>query len=563
MSIKLNDPLDIPVSDRYDGPDIPVINQNKTTMTNNYYKGTNDYFDKNPIRHNPEEIDPSFYRYVQALSPGNPYLRSLSIARGDTYYDTLQKAIQWESDQFAVRQEMSFNSTSSQVARDREAGFNPDLMALGSGSGSGGSSIDVPVTDTGGTTTGAESRSVDNQYKVAMVDTIGGLVNQSVSTLTDSFATMTGAVQSIKNFQNQFAFNQAQAKIAGVQAGFAEQMADNELLYSNLTNSKMLAEMYPYAKADDGTAIIPSLDEVTKFLSDYGIDDPRKAGMVHSYMNNPRMKGLLDSLMEESTRNHASALQRTHEYYNALYKRQGEVELLRADSNFYLASIDKTINSVLSGDESFIQNLISDSKDSALASSLGAQNDVDEQRNRTNSLKLIKDMLKRDHDAFKNGLIAVNEAVKSLDQRRESLASTPQGQTTWGKSLLSQLWAERNLLTTLGSQQLHQYCGIYSNALRQIQVNNVFHGVPVIPDKDGKASDLIEKRLQVISYSYDHFFNNPTSFDKWFTPVVNGVVDLGTSAIGLYRGNSTPPFRMKTTSHFGDSSRTVYDYGYY
>lgn len=513
------------------------------------------YTDIEEYRKENELHDParstSFEKYIKGLSKNNPYLSSLYNSRNSVFTDVLQKAIQWESDQFGVRQEMSYNSESAQVARERAAGLNPDLLRSSGGSGSGSSSaLDVPVTDMGGASTGAQNVQAD----ASMVNSIGSTVNQSISTLTDSFATITGAVQSIKDFQNQFSFNQAQARIASAQAGVSESLADNELLMSNLTNSRLLAEMYPYSKADDGTAIIPTLDEVTKFLSDYGIDDPKKAGMVHNYMKNPSMMSHLDALMEESSKNHASAQQRTYEYYNALFKRQGEVNLLKTDTDFYLSSIQSTLQSVLSGDDSYIQNLISQQKQGALAESLGASNDVSEQRNRSASLKFIRDMLKHDHRAFKNGLESVNIAVKSLDKKIEDVRNSPAGKSSWGKSMISQLYAERNLMTTLGSTQLHRYTSIYTDALRKIEVNKVFHGIPVVPDKDGKTSDLITKRMGIISYTFDHFMENPTSFDNWFSPLMYG---LG-SAIGFAgqvysgkKGLETPSFTPQgwTTSY--------------
>lgn len=499
----------------------------------------------------------------------NPYLSFLNNAPNETDYKRmLTQAIQWEidnantlwkydTDRQLRSEQWAHDSTSAQIARDRAAGLNPDLVGAASSSGSAGAgmAMQAPMQQS------SELTDLSNPVETAgVVADVGNMVANVASSFTGGFSAVTGTIQSIMDFGNQFSMNSSRADILAMSRDRMANNFDAEMALDTLSQAMKFADMFPYKTAEDGTAVIPNIEEVSSFLSGIGITDPKYAPIVSNVMATPGMRQKVDELVEAQAKQRAQNINRGFEFYNSIEKTQTRSKLLKSNIDFYTNQIQSNLMSVLSGDNSYVQNLISSAKDDALASSLQSANSVESAKTQSDQIKFIRDMLQYDMDAFEASVELVRQAELGIDQNIMDLESSSNFNSTYGQRLYAELKLQKQMMRSLGTQSISSAVGLYGEANRRTLGYMVFSG-DTIMSQNGEAKDKFTKRVGIVNYTYDHYFENPTSFSQWFTPVVNGVVDVTTSLIGLGRGGSSPQLRMKTTSHFGNSSSTVYDYG--
>lgn len=186
-------------------------------------------------------------RHQGNFNRSNPYFEQLMLATNNQDKDALYElAIQWEADNANLQEQREYNrgvleeqreydSPVNQIARARAAGINPDLEgSSGSGTSSGSSAqMQIPaMADQTGQT------KFSNQYDNASLITNG--VNTAanvVSTFTDGFSTIIGALDTLKTLPSRTALNEAHAALSQAQANEINELLPGKKEGQKLANT--------------------------------------------------------------------------------------------------------------------------------------------------------------------------------------------------------------------------------------------------------------------------------------------------------------------------------------
>lgn len=523
-------------------------------------------------------VNRNFHYDIKSLSSNNPMLGFLYQAHNKTDYKRiLTQAIQWEANlnknalemenTRALRDEQrQYDDYLSQVQRMRGAGLNPDLLGVsGSGSG-GGSGVSAPAMD--GTDLTDLSTPIEQAQAasgvISSVASLGDMLTGGISSITDT-------IQSIKNFDNVLRSSSAEAGIAESQEELFRSTLPIQKAEASLGLASKLASIYPFDKDDKGASVLPTLEQVSSFAKKFGIDDPAFNDLLFDVIGNPRYQSLYDDLQHNANQSRANVISRTFDYYHKISERQKQIDLINADSAFYLGQFESNFNQLLS-ESGIAQKEVAN---------MEKEQDVLSQdlRNQSESAKLIAQQLKRDSEAFDNQLRFVREQILELVKLKSKYKSNREFMlSSEGVTEISRIDQEIAMLKGFGSQMLQDAKGVVSDVQRRLYLYNSI-GITgrqsvsgkIIPYSSILPSDWTQDQRQAVNFSNYFFDDYVTDPDRWgnsLNQLINGATQIGSAYAFGKAGGKTPRMkgkvtartRVKTLSGYADKNVETYSY---
>ena len=170
-------------------------------------------------------------RHGGVFSEENAAYQEMLLASNNQDIDALyEKAVLWEIENAKLQEQRAYEDPSAQVARQRAAGINPDIA-----SASGGSSTSSGSAATMGDTQGQtqfNNAYANTQNVLSGIDTA---VN-AVSSFTNAYTGIVGALDTLATQQSRINVNDAQASLSNVQANEANEMLAGKKKGQSLTN---------------------------------------------------------------------------------------------------------------------------------------------------------------------------------------------------------------------------------------------------------------------------------------------------------------------------------------
>lgn len=447
------------------------------------------------------------------------------------------------------------------ISRQRAAGLNPDLLGVGSGSGSGSGGVSAPSMD------GTDLSDLSTPTETAgAVSSVMGSTASLISSLTGGIGMMTDVFQSIKNFDNVLRMSSAQAGISESQDQLMRDTLPLQKANQYLGLATQLSTVFPFEKDEKGAAIAPTLEQVSGFAKKFGIDDSSFNDLLFEVLGNPKYKGLYDQMQHDANLNQAKVVSRSLDFYQRLYDRIGQVELIRADADFYRGQFEANFNRLLSSSG------IAEAQVSNTESALGVE--AQDIQNAGQSAKLIGQQLKRDFDAFDAQLRMVREQILELEGLKKSyLGNYKFMQSPEGVQEVARLDQEINFLYGLGSSQLQQANEIFTGVYRRLYLYDsigVTNRVPFTSNYRRESilpGDWTQKMRNANNFSkwfFSNYITDPDRFGQMANTLINGASQIGVSyATG--QAGKTP--RMKGSTETITNGRKVttrniqYEYG--
>lgn len=500
-------------------------------------------------------VNRNFYYDIKSLSSNNPYLGPLYQSHNKTDYKRiLTQATQWEANLVknaldmentrALRDEdRMYNDPLSQMQRMRGAGLNPDLLGIsGSGSG-GGSGVSAPAIDSTDLT--------DLSTPIEQAQAASGVISSVASLgdmLTGGISSITDTIQSIKNFDNVLRSSSAEAGIAESQDELLRSTLPIQKAEASLGLASKLASIYPFDKDDKGASILPTLEQVSSFAKKFGIDDPAFNDLLFDVIGNPRYQSLYDDLQHNANQSRANVISRTFDYYHKINERQKQIDLINADTAFYLGQFESNLNQLLS-ESGIAQKEVAN---------METEQDVLSQdlRNQSESAKLIAQQLKRDSEAFDNQLRFVRDQILELEKRKTEYKSNRKFMMSpEGVNEIARIDQEIALLKGFGSQALQEAKSVVADVQRRLYLYNSigitggkqFFGKK-IPYSSILPADWTQDQRQAINFSnyfYDDYVTDPDRWGNSVNQVINGVTTLGSAYILGKSGGKQPRLKGK------------------
>lgn len=491
---------------------------------------------------------------TSAFSSNNPYTEQMRLARNKTDYKRLQtQAIQWEANiaknnidlenQRALRdEEREYNDYSSQVSRMRKAGLNPDILlsnGAGSGAGSGGSVSAPQMSDTDLT---------DLSTPMETAQTVSGVmsgVGSLVSSVVGSASGIVDMVSTISLLGGNVRKTNAEATKAEADASVANKQSVLRTVGDSVDLASTLASLYPVSQNEDGTPIIPTLEDVNGFLGKFGIDGASNIGpIMHDIMKNPSSKALYNKLIDAGNREEARNLSRGFDFYRSLENLQASLELTSLQSSNYIASFDKNLNQLLSM-SSVAQQTVSNMEleQSVIESGL---------RNQQVDAEFLAVRLRHDFDSF-NACLAQNaEVVKDLRQRLKDVEDNPDvAGTTEGLYLIRNLRSQIMQVETAMSGDIRGFLDVLQSAnstsymtdslglsTPDAQMKHNRNGKPTDPNVKLKDGFLNGNRgvINFHNFMVSNYLEDPGSWYERASVVINGLITGATAGLGMYYG---------------------------
>lgn len=491
---------------------------------------------------------------ISVLSSGNPYIEQMRVASNKTDYKRLHtQAIQWEANiaknnidmenQRALRdEEREYNDYSSQVSRMRKAGLNPDILlsnGAGSGAGSGGSASAPQMSDTDLTdlSTPMETAQTASGVMSGVGSLVSGVVG-SASGILDMISTISLLGGNVRK-------TNAEATKAEADASVAQKQSVLRTVSDSVGLASTLASLYPVSQNDDGSPIIPTLEDVNSFLGKFGIDGASNIGpIMHDIMKNPASKALYSKLIDAGNREEARNISRGFDFYRSVESLQASLELTSLQSSNYISSFDKNLNQLLSM-SSVAQQTVSNMEleQSVIESGL---------RNRQVDAEFFSVRLRNDFDSFNTCLSQNAEVVKDLRQRLKDIEDNPDvASTTEGLYLIRNLRAQIMQVETAMSNDIRGFLNVLQSAnstsymtdslglsTPDAQMNHNRKGKPTSPNVKLKDGFLNNNRgvINFHNFMVSNYLEDPGAWYERASGVINGLITGATAGLGMYYG---------------------------
>lgn len=152
-------------------------------------------------------------RHAGQFSPDNPLLKQLAVATNKQDIDALyEQAVNWETNNAILQEQREYDLPENEIARQRDAGINPDLTGSGSGSGGIGSGS-AKMNPVQGQT--KFSNSYDNMTNVINgINTVVG----GITGFVNAYTSVVGAMDTLATQQSRINLSDAQASLGNAQA---------------------------------------------------------------------------------------------------------------------------------------------------------------------------------------------------------------------------------------------------------------------------------------------------------------------------------------------------------
>lgn len=297
-------------------------------------------------------------RHAGTFSPSNPYAAQIAAATNNKDRDALyERAIGWEADRANLEEQREYDDPVNQVARQRAAGFNPDLAGSGGSSGvSSGSSAVQPQAQ-------GQSQFSNVSGNIADGVSIAQTSFQGIESVMSSLNLFTSAMNGInsfreakKTFESRRQILDNQATITGVESDIAEDTKDSTIKARNAMNGITVANSLLSQAVEIASMFTPEMseDEKLSLCKSIGYDDTQAQNLVSavSTLNKtPQFQDLHNRrqiLLNESQgkKGHYST-----EYFSAISGFNVQFNLDVAEMDAHTAKFTKLVNSLTQTDE--------------------------------------------------------------------------------------------------------------------------------------------------------------------------------------------------------------------
>lgn len=351
-------------------------------------------------------------RHSGKFSSDNPVLLQLEAATSNQDKDTLYElAVKWEIDhdtdlrqqelnRYILEEQREYDSPLSQIAREREAGINPDI-ASGSSSGTSSGSAQMSPVDLGRSAT-------QNTTKFSNVYDNASLVMQGISTASNLIGAFSSVGSTVVDGISTLASLPSQISLNTANAALATQQANN------------LSEMLPLSKAaaalDNVGKTISLVGGISEMLSDDSTDDD-----ISSLFTNLGVESSLVPQLVQATKTYRDSPQ-MQAYYanNSLSNKKAQ-----SANSAYTASVCEKLafaamqleqaqihyDNLLTGLRSSFVNYLSSSNYAKQAS----DNVIGLETLKVDQIKYSRKMLEHDLKAFEKNVSAIDDFVKKSE----------------------------------------------------------------------------------------------------------------------------------------------------
>lgn len=352
-------------------------------------------------------------RHAGTFSTTNPYAAQIAAATNNKDRDALyERAIQWEADRANLLEQREYDDPVNQVARQRAAGFNPDLAGSGvSGGVSSGSSAVQPQTQ-------GQSQFSNVSGNIADGVSIVQTAFQGIESVMGGLNLFTSAMNGInafreakKTFESRKQIVDNQATITGVEADIAEDTKDSTIKSRNAMNGITVANSLLSQAVDIASMFTPDMseDEKLSLCKSIGYDDKQAQDLVSAVstlnktpqfqdLHNRRQMLLNES---EGMKGHYST-----KYFSDMSGFNVKFNLDVAEMEAHTAKFTKLVNSLTQTDEN--------AANIAEADKLSNANNVEKNR-------IIRSELKSVIDSIDKKLKYRGKLIDKLTQEKQAL----------------------------------------------------------------------------------------------------------------------------------------------
>lgn len=296
-------------------------------------------------------------RHSGTFSTTNPYAAQIAEASNNKDRDALyERAIGWEADRANLIEQREYDDPSSQIARQRAAGINPDISGSGGSSGSSsGSSAVQPQTQ-------GLSQFSNVSSNIADGVSIAQTVFEGINTVVGGLNVFTSAMNGInafreakKTFQSRKEVIDNQATITGVQADIAEGTKDSTIESTNAMNGINVANSLFSQAVDIASMFTPEMseDEKLSLCKSIGYNDEQAGKLVSavSTLNKtPQFQDLHNRRQMLLNESEGQKGHYTTKYFSDMSGFNVQFNLDVAEMNAHTAKFTKLVNSLVQTD---------------------------------------------------------------------------------------------------------------------------------------------------------------------------------------------------------------------
>lgn len=415
----------------------------------------------------------------RGFSPENPYYQQMAyVTKKSDLIELQQQAIRWEAEQQSYQQQMAdqerlrdeqreYEHPAAQLARQRQAGINPDLSGS-AGASVGGSSGSAPIS----APDLADAQAPDFVTPQEEANTIFNGINTVVSAFSGITGTLNACVdfaKSLASFDDMISLTHSAARSADAAANVDEATAGDKIQQSQLSTLRSrlsyIEESAPLFRGDEED------DEIIETFKNLGDLNPEaSAGAYKRYRDNPNQQAAYQKALLFEKQARAANQTATFDFLVDMADDQWLAKR-------YNATCQKQLNLFQSHVNEFYQTLQNAEKESSVKQ-LGLQiNDE--------ALKHAKDQLEYDIKAWEKSCKYLATKVSEIDGKIENYKG--EGSYHNQDSYLLRLNLHRAHLLQLGSNQFHQMYDIISQYDEETVYNKTSGQI------DSRPSQFFEK----------------------------------------------------------------------
>lgn len=447
---------------------------------------------------NKSSLVDDYYERSRGFSPENPYYQQMAYAtKKSDLIELQQEAIRWEAEQQSYQQQMSdqerlrdeqreYDSPAAELARQRQAGINPDLAGSAGGS-AGGSSGSAPIS----APDLADAQAPDFVTPQEESNTIFNGINTAVSALSGITGTLNAGVEfakSLASFDDVINITHSAARSAESTANVDEATAGDKIQQSQLaTLRSRLSYIGESAALFRGDETDEEILSTFKNLGD--LNPEASAGAYKRYRDTPEVQAAYQKALLSEKQARAANQTASFDFLVDMSEDQWLAKR-------YSARCQKQFNLFQSHINDFYQTLENAQKEASVKQ-LGLQ--MSDQ-----ALEHAKKQLEYDIKAWEESCKYIATKVAEIDGKIENYKG--EGCYQNQDSYFLRLNLHRAHLLQLGSNQFHQMYDIVSQYDEETVYNKTSGQM------DSRLSQFFEKPFRKHSnFYFRRFVEEPTS----------------------------------------------------
>lgn len=391
----------------------------------------------------------------RGFSPENPYYQQMAYAtKKSDLIELQQQAIRWEAEQQSYQQQMSdqerlrdeqreYESPAAQLARQRQAGINPDLAGSAGGSvGSSSGSAPISAPDL------ADAQAPDFVTPQEEANTIFNGINTAVSALSGITGTLNAGVEfakSLATFGDTVDITHSVARSAEAAANVDEAIAGDQIQQSQLSTLRSrlsyIGESAALFRGDETD------DEILSTFKNLGDLNPEaSAGAYKRYRDNPEQQAAYQKALLSEKQARAKNEAASFEFLLGMSEDLWSAQRYTAKCQSRFARFQNRISQIYHT----IQNA---QKEAGVKSKTLALTDQ--------SLAFAKKQLEVDVKAWNAALAEQAKQVAAIDKELAKFETDPP-YTDNDKLYYRRLLLHKANLEQLGSKRMHEMYDILS-----------------------------------------------------------------------------------------------------